>query len=89
MDTEKPEKSADQPKQDIGEIVGDLIVSGATVLANTAGKAVVKRVRKAAAKTTAVKTVAKAVNKKANKSSAVSKVAKGKKSKESFEEIRI
>ena len=50
MDTEKTEKSADQPKQDIGEIVGDLIVSGATVLANTAAKAVVKRVRKAAAK---------------------------------------
>ena len=44
MDTEKPEKSADQPKQDIGELVGDLVVSGATVLAHTAAKAVVKRV---------------------------------------------
>jgi len=51
MDTEKPEKSADQPKQDIGELVGDLVVSGATVLAHTAAKAVVMRVRKAAAKT--------------------------------------
>jgi hypothetical protein len=35
MDTEKKpnEQAAEGPKKDIGEIVGDLVVSGATVLA--------------------------------------------------------
>ena len=51
MDTKKKpnERAAEQPN-DIGEIVGDLVVGGATVLAHSAAEAVVKRVRKAAAK---------------------------------------
>lgn len=50
MDTEKKsgEQRTDQPKPDIGEIVGDLVVSGATILAHSAAEAVVKRVKKAA-----------------------------------------
>ena len=53
MDTSKKSSEAigEEQKKDIGEIVGDLVVSGATVLAHTAAQAVVKRVRKAAAKT--------------------------------------
>ena len=46
--TEQPK--AVEPKQNIGDLVGELVVSGATVLANTAAKAVVSRVKKAAAK---------------------------------------
>jgi hypothetical protein len=41
MDTEK---KTDE-KQDIGQVVGDLIVSGATVLAHSAAEAVVNRIR--------------------------------------------
>jgi hypothetical protein len=79
MDTEKkPDEDAKQPKQEIGQIVGDLVVSGATVLAHSAAEAVVKRVRKAAAKTTPAKARAKVV-KKAKKSTAASKAAKSKK----------
>jgi hypothetical protein len=75
MDTEKkPDEDAKQPKQDVGQIVGDLVVSGATVLAHSAAEAVVKRVRKAAAKTTPAKARAKVV-KKAKKSTAASKAA--------------
>ena len=79
MDTEKKpnEPAVDEPKKDIGEMVGDLVVSGATVLAHSAAEAVVKRVRKAAAKTAPVKAVAKIV-KKAKKSGATSKAAKSK-----------
>jgi hypothetical protein len=80
MDTEKKpnEPAVDEPKKDIGELVGDLVVSGATVLAHSAAEAVVKRVRKAAAKTAPVKAVAKIV-KKAKKSGAAPKAAKSKK----------
>jgi hypothetical protein len=63
MDIEKkPGEKPEQPKQDIAQIVGDLVVSGATVLAHSAAEAMVKRVRKAAAKTAQVKAVAKVVN---------------------------
>ena len=82
MDTEKKpdEPSAEKPKQDVGQIVGDLVVSGATVLAHSAAEAVVKRVRKAAAKTRPVKAMAKAA-KKARKSAPTSKAGKSKKAK--------
>ena len=65
MDTEKKpsQQAGEEPKKDIGEIVGDLVVSGATVLAHSAAEAVVKRVRKAAAKAAPVKAVAKVVKK--------------------------
>jgi hypothetical protein len=43
-----------QPTPDIGAIVGDLVVSGATILAHSAAEAVVKRVKKAAADTAPV-----------------------------------
>jgi hypothetical protein len=80
VDTEKkPNQDTEQPKQDIGQMVGDLVVSGATVLAHSAVEAVVKRVRKATAKTGPVKAVAKAV-KKAKKSADASR-AKSKKAK--------
>ena len=59
MDTEKkPEGEA--TNQNIGDMVGDLVVSGATMLANTAAKAVVGRIKKAAAKSAPVKAAAKA-----------------------------
>ena len=90
MDTEKKpnEPDADQPKpeqpnQNIGDIVGDLVVSGATMLANTAAKAVVNRVKKAAGKTKPIKAVAKAV-KKAKTSAAAPKATKGKKAKKAL-----
>jgi hypothetical protein len=77
MDTEKkPDENTEKPKQDIGEVVGDLIVSGATVLAHSAAEAIVKRVRKSAAKTAPVKAVAKVVKK--AKKSAAPKTAKKK-----------
>src|SRR3978361_169391 len=82
MDTEKkPDgETTDQPKQSISDVVGDLVVSGATVLANTAAKAVVGRVTKAAAKSAPVKRIAKA-GKKARKSAAGVKAAETKKAK--------
>ena len=82
MDTEKKpnEQKTDQPKQDIGEIVGDLVVSGATLLAHSAAETVVKRVKKAAAKLAPVEAV-KNVAKKAKKSAAGTTVAKAKKTK--------
>ena len=50
MDTEKkPGEQTGQPKPEIGEMVGDLVVSSATILANSAAKAVVSRFKKAAA----------------------------------------
>ena len=75
MDTEKKpsQQAGEEPKKDIGEIVGDLVVSGATVLAHSAAEAVVKRVRKAAAKAAPVKAVAKVVKK--SKRSAASKTS--------------
>ena len=85
MDTEKkPTEDTTPPKQDMGQIVSDLVVSGATVLAHSAAEAVVKRVRKAAAQTAPVKAVAKVVNK-AQKSAAPSK----KKAKKNFQEIQL
>ena len=62
MDTEKKSSKqiAEEPKKDIGEIVGDLVVSGATVL-HTAAEAVVKRVMGAAAKTAPVRATAEVV----------------------------
>jgi hypothetical protein len=82
MDTEKkPDaETTDQPKPTIGDVVGDLVVSGATVLANSAAKAVVSRVKKAAATSAPVKAVAKVV-KKAKKSAAGVKAAKTRKAK--------
>ena len=79
MDTDKKlnEPADDESKKDISEIVGDLVVSGVTVLAHSAAKAVVKRVRKAAVKTAPVKAVAKIV-KKAQKPSAATQAAKSK-----------
>jgi hypothetical protein len=80
MDNEKkPDvQKTEEPKKDIGEVVGDLIVGGVTVLAHSTAEAVVNRVRKAAAKTAPVKAVAKVV-KKAKTSAAKSKAAKRKK----------
>ena len=82
VDTEKKpdEQKTDQPKQDIGEIVGDLVVSGVTLLAHSAAETVVKRVKKAAAKLAPVEAVKK-VPKKAKKSAAGTKAAKTKKAK--------
>ena len=82
VDTEKKpdEQKTDQPKQDLGEIVGDLVVSGATLLAHSAAETVVKRVKKAAAKLAPVEAVKK-VAKKAKKSAAGTKAAKAKKAK--------
>ena len=82
MDTEKKpdEQKTDQPKQDIGEIVGDLVVSGATLLAHSAAETVVKHVKKVAAKSAPVEAVKKVV-KKAKKSAAGTKAAKTKKAK--------
>ena len=59
MDTEKKpdEQKTDQPKQDLGEIVGDLVVSGATLLAHSVAETVVKRVKIAAAKLAPVEAV--------------------------------
>ena len=67
MDTEKKSEKEKQPTQDIAAIVGDLVVSGATMLAHSAAEAVVKRVKKAAADSAPVQAVAKVV-KKAKKS---------------------
>ena len=82
MDTEKKpdEQQRDQPKQDLGEIVGDLVVSGAILLAHSAAETMVKRVNKAAAKLAPVEAV-KNVAKKAKKSAAGTKVAKARKAK--------
>ena len=74
------EEATDQPKQDLGEIVSDLVVSGATLLAHSAAETVVKRVKKAAAKLAPIEAVKK-VPKKAKKSAAGTKVAKAKKAK--------
>jgi hypothetical protein len=83
MDAEKKSEKEKQPTQDIGTIVGDLVVSGATMLAHSAAEAVVERVKKAAADSTPVRAVAKVV-KKATKShpgvkAAATKVGKAKK----------
>jgi hypothetical protein len=78
MDTDK--KPDETPKHDIGELVGDLVVSGATALANTAAKMVVKRGRKTVVRSAPGKAVAK-VMKKAKKSAAASKGTKSKKKK--------
>src|SRR6187551_3788032 len=67
LDAEKKSEKEKQPTQDIGTIVGDLVVSGATMLAHSAAEAVVERVKKAAADTTPVRAVAKVI-KKATKS---------------------
>ena len=82
METEKKRvaQKMDQPKQDIGEIVGDLVVSGAALLAHSAAEAVVERVKQAAAKLAPVEADKKVV-KKAKKSAAGTKAAKVKKAK--------
>jgi hypothetical protein len=52
MDTEKkPDERTHQPKANISDTVGDLVIGAATVLANTAATAVVNRVKKASKKT--------------------------------------
>ena len=67
MDRDKSEtEKTEQPKkteQAISDIVGDLVVSAATVIAHSAAEAVVGRVKKAAKKS-AVAKKAKAVVKK-------------------------
>jgi hypothetical protein len=67
MDRDKSEtETTEQPKkteQPISDIVGDLVVSAATVIAHSAAEAVVGRVKKAAKKS-AVAKKAKAVVKK-------------------------
>src|SRR3954466_6938691 len=82
MDTEKKPggETTDQPKPSIGDMVGDLVVSGATMLANTAAKAVVGRIKKAAAKSAPVKDAAKG-GKKAKRSVAGVKAANTRKAK--------
>ena len=80
MDTEKKSEKSPEPTQDIGKIVGDLVVSGATILAHSAAEAVVKRVNKAAADSAPVQAVAKVV-KKAKKSATGLKAAATKKGK--------
>ena len=80
MDTEKKSEKEKQPTQDIAAIVGDLVVSGATMLAHSAAEAVVKRVKKAAADSAPVQAVAKVV-KKAKKSPSGVKTAATKKGK--------
>ena len=78
MDTEKKpaEPEAEQPKQNVGDLVGDLVVSGATMLANTAAKAVVSRVKKAAAKSRPAKAAATVVRKAKKSKAAKSRKAK-------------
>lgn len=78
MDTEKTPAATGQPN--LADAVGDLVVSGATMLANTAAKAVVGRIKKAAAKSAPVKAVAKAA-KKAKRSVAGAKAANTRKAK--------
>jgi|SRR4051812_34012527 hypothetical protein len=82
MNTEKKpdDQKSNQPKQDIRDIVGDLVVSGATLLAHSAAETVVEQIKKAAAKLAPVK-ADKEVVKKAKKSAAGTKVAKAKKAK--------
>jgi hypothetical protein len=80
MDTEKkPDETTEKPKQGMAAAIGDLIVSGARVLAHSAAEAVVGRVKKASKKTRPVKAVATVMNK--AKKSVVSKKAKAKASK--------
>src|SRR3954463_585736 len=78
MDTEKTAATTGQPN--LADTVGDLVVSGATMLANTAAKAVVGRIKKAAAKSAPVKAAAKAA-KKAKRSVAGVKAANTRKTK--------
>src|SRR3954451_22926717 len=78
MDTEKTPATTGQPN--LADAVGDLVVSGATMLANTAARAVVGRIRKAAAKSAPVKAAAKAA-KKAKQSVAGVKAANTRKAK--------
>jgi hypothetical protein len=61
MDAEKKSEKEKQATEDIGTIVGDLVVSGATMLAHSAAEAVVERVKQAAADSTPVRAVAKTV----------------------------
>ena len=83
MDTEK---KTDQPKQDLGEIVSDSVVSGATRLAHSAAETVVKRVKKAAAKLAPIEAVKKVQKKR--RSRRWHQGCEGQESKESFQEIR-
>jgi hypothetical protein len=78
MDTDKKPQEKTDGSKDIGDMVGDLVVSGATVLAHSAATAIVKRVKKAATKSAPVKAAAKAVSK-ARKSAAARKTGKRKK----------
>jgi hypothetical protein len=82
MDAEKTsdEQKADQPKQDIREIVGNLVVSGAALLAHAAAETVVERVKQAAVKLAPVESDKKVV-KKAKKSPAGTEAARAKKAK--------
>jgi hypothetical protein len=59
VNTEKKpdEQKKDQPKHDLGEIVGNLVVSGAVLLAHSAAETVIKRVKKAAEKLAPVEAV--------------------------------
>ena len=59
MNTEKKpdEQKTDQRKQGLGEIVGDLVVNGAVLLAHSAAETVIDRVKGAAAKLAPVEAV--------------------------------
>ena len=51
MDNEKkPHEQAGQPKPDIADMVGDLVIGTATAIAHSAATAVVNRVKKASRK---------------------------------------
>jgi hypothetical protein len=84
MDTEKrPDEPAQQAKPEqpksMGHIVGDLVVSGAAMPANTAATVVVNRAKRAARKSKPVRAGANSAKKK--RSVAASKVVKSKKAK--------
>jgi predicted nuclease with TOPRIM domain len=82
MDTEKkPDETTEKPKQGMADAIGDLIVSGATVLAHSAAEAVVGRVKKAAKKRRHAKAIARVM--KRAKKSVVSEKTKAKASKKS------
>ena len=61
VDTEKADTKRERKPENISDMVGDLIVSAATVLAQSAATAVVGQAKKIAGKSTAAKKATKAV----------------------------
>jgi hypothetical protein len=70
MDTEKKPKV-----EPISEVIGDIVISGATLLAHSAAEAVVSRVKRAAKKSPAVKKAEAAAKSPKNKAKRVEKKA--------------